>query len=111
DEFPLGEIINYDTYFDLKPPEKPSISIRAAQSWMSKAKQAGDDVFVESRTGSGRPASRSPTLDEEHEDFLVNLIDEKPYIFALSPTQQDPAPPSLQLASLSFKQIFACTLQ
>ncbi|CAO3675318.1 unnamed protein product [Rhizopus stolonifer] len=135
DEFPLGEITNYDTYIDLKPPEKPvkikhkeeeneatpeeetndnktrtyrlhkpdvkdfffylvyekGSSIRdaakklkvpqsTAQSWMSKAKQAADDDFVERRTGGGRPAGRPPILDEEHKEFLVNLIDEKPSI-------------------------------
>ncbi|CAO3701945.1 unnamed protein product [Rhizopus stolonifer] len=47
---------------------------------MSKAKQAVDDDFVERRTGGGRPAGRPPILDEEHKEFLVNLIDEKPSI-------------------------------
>lgn len=57
---------------ELKVPQS------TAQSWIKKAKQAGDETLEERKAGSGRPVGRPPVLTEDHKEFLINLVDEKP---------------------------------
>lgn len=55
----------------LKMPET------TAQSWYKKESQNPEEA-IERKKGSGRPVGRPPTLREEHEQFLKELIDGKP---------------------------------
>ncbi|KAG1436354.1 hypothetical protein G6F56_013593 [Rhizopus delemar] len=48
-----------------------------AQSWYKKESQNPEEA-IERKKGSGRPVGRPPTLREEHEQFLKELIDDKP---------------------------------
>ncbi|KAI8635876.1 hypothetical protein BD408DRAFT_438457 [Parasitella parasitica] len=47
------------------------------QTWKKKAELAGDEEMEPRQSGSGRKAGRPPVLTEEHQQFLINFIDEK----------------------------------
>jgi transposase len=47
-----------------------------AQGWKKKF-EGGDDVFTR-KEGCGRPRSRPTILNEEHQEHLIDLIDENP---------------------------------
>lgn len=49
-----------------------------AQTWKKKAELAGDEEMEPRQSGSGRKAGRPPVLTEEHQQFLINFIDERP---------------------------------
>ncbi|CEP08441.1 hypothetical protein, partial, partial [Parasitella parasitica] len=53
-----------------------------AQSWYKRGMESlekGEDLCIR-KTGSGRPVGRPPKLSNEHRDYLVQIIDEKPSI-------------------------------
>ncbi|KAG1053337.1 hypothetical protein G6F43_004579 [Rhizopus delemar] len=53
------------------------IKLRTAQYWVQKDQKESTDQIVRNVDG-GRPPGRPPKLVEEHQKFLVDLIDEKP---------------------------------
>ncbi|KAG0758624.1 hypothetical protein G6F18_010809 [Rhizopus arrhizus] len=53
------------------------IKPRTAQYWVQKDQKEPADQIVRN-VGGGRPPGRPPKLVEEHQKFLVDLIDEKP---------------------------------
>ena len=52
------------------------INPRTAQSWIKKDQEDPQDLITR-KSGSGRPVGRPPKLTEEHEKFLINLVDEE----------------------------------
>ncbi|KAG0182981.1 hypothetical protein DFQ28_006634 [Apophysomyces sp. BC1034] len=105
--FPVEMITDYDQYMGLKPPERiiimktesdeeklnepitPNrmstraaalqlqIKPRTAQYWVQQDQKEPTDQIVKN-VGGGRPTGRPPKLVEEHRQFLIDLIDEKP---------------------------------
>ncbi|KAG1459641.1 hypothetical protein G6F46_004097 [Rhizopus delemar] len=95
--FPVEMITDYDQYLDMKPPERMvatkaefdkgmsvravalqlQIKLRTAQYWVQKDQKESTYQIVRN-VGGDRSPGRPPKLVEEHQKFLVDLIDEKP---------------------------------
>lgn len=54
------------------------IPYSTARNWIIKNNNNEDVEIVGRKEGSGRPAGRPPTLTDEHKDYLVEILDEKP---------------------------------
>ncbi|KAG1473660.1 hypothetical protein G6F56_000829 [Rhizopus delemar] len=52
-----------------------NINVRTVQGWVAKNNKSPQE-YIQRATGSGRPVGRSPTLTDEHKDFMIEWADE-----------------------------------